>query len=177
MGLFLCVSWLGNLEDPTVTIKYGVLFYFQGRPPTLDKLSKKPTTSLHYRPLELLVHLVHQTCTSALKNYHRDPLRCFIFPMVHVRHVHFVRRNTPQTNVLPSSLAPRRFQFGGQVGGLRFKMEKANAHQLGDLMITLDKHEPGNSRRGPALTSTLIAQTTLTVVVADMFVDSDLTQG
>lgn len=35
-----------------------------------------------------------------------------------------------------------------QVGGLSFMIEKAHAHQAGDLMVTLDKHDPENSRRG-----------------------------
>lgn len=35
-----------------------------------------------------------------------------------------------------------------KVGGLRFLLERADAHQAGDLMITLEKHDPANSRLG-----------------------------
>lgn len=35
-----------------------------------------------------------------------------------------------------------------KVGGLRFTLEKAHAHQAGDLMVTLDKHDPANAGEG-----------------------------
>lgn len=37
-----------------------------------------------------------------------------------------------------------------KVGGLRFTLEKAHAHQAGDLMVTLDKHDPQNAGEGAA---------------------------
>ncbi|CAM9904204.1 unnamed protein product [Ectocarpus sp. 12 AP-2014] len=46
-----------------------------------------------------------------------------------------------------------------EVGGLRFTLEKAHAHQAGDLMVTLDKHDPQNAGEGIDSTIFMVTDT------------------
>eukprot|EP00903_Cladosiphon_okamuranus_P020686 g18993.t2 len=46
-----------------------------------------------------------------------------------------------------------------EVGGLRFTIEKAHAHQAGDLMVTLDKNDPENAGRGIDSTIFMVTDT------------------